>query len=324
MSKAGIANLLVRANAFAPFRFLNRDKLIVLMYHRFSAGEEFGKTSRNTLETHLKYVTRHYKVISLSEAVKRISEGERFPSRSAVITVDDGYRDFYCIAFPALKRFGVPATLYAVTDFVSGKGWIWTDIARYITTQTKKGEVDVTVGQNVVKRKLDGRGSRLSAAGAVNAELKKLPDWKKDDTLREFAASMGVAVPETPPESFGPVDWNLVREMVAHNIDFGSHTVSHPILTNVNDERLSAELNASRAVIQDKLQKEEVHFCYPNGDAAVREHKAAETAGYASAVTTEIRLCENDDDRFVVPRIDAEPELHRFVQATCGFDRLKR
>lgn len=293
------------------------------MYHRFSANEEFGKTSRTTFETHLRYIKNHYRVLSLTEAVSHLNNQTSLPSRSAVITVDDGYRDFYEIVFPILDRFSMPATLYAVTDFIDGADWIWTDKARFILICTDKVVLDFSIGGKTFRRPLDDLESRLAAAGKINSELKMLSDDEKNEVLVEFSKAMNVEIPVLPTDEFGPFNWENAREMEKGGVTIGSHTRSHPILTNVDTDRLGAELRTSRSLIQNKLQKEEVHFCYPNGNVSPRERDAVEAAGYASAVTTEIRLCENIEDKFLIPRIDAEPELHRFVQATSGFDRFK-
>lgn len=323
MDKSSIAKFLVQANAFAPFRFLNRDRLLVLMYHRFGIGEEFGKTSLKALQNHLGYLQKNYKVISLTEAVSYLSEGVSLPPRSAVLTIDDGYRDFYEIAFPILRQYSMPATLYAVTDFIDGTDWIWTDKARFILTRTNKADFDFSINETRMRASLDSHESRLAAAGKINAELKMLSDELKNEILLEFSSAMNIDIPALPQEGFRPFEWDDAREMQKFGMTIGSHTKSHPILTNVDAERLRAELQDSRHSIQDKLQIDEVHFCYPNGNVSVRERDAVEAAGYASAVTTEIRLCEKIEDKFLIPRIDAEPELHRFVQATSGFDRIK-
>ncbi len=323
MNKAVIADLLVRFNAFAPFRFLNRAKLPVLMYHRFSDGEEIGKTSRKAFEIHLRYLARHYKIISLTEAAARLKANENLPKRSAVITIDDGYHDFYDIAFPVLKAFDVPATIYLVTDFVAGNCWIWTDNARYILTKTRRGHIAFEIGGKAFDMPLGGPASRFAAAGSLNSELKKLPDEEKDVYLAELAQAMDVTVPETPPHEFSALSWDHAREMAAAQIEIGSHTAAHPILTNVASERLKNELESSMTALEQQLGPSPIHFCYPNGNVSSRERNAVEAAGYASAVTTEIKLCETDADRFLIPRIDAEPELHRLVQSTSGFDRLK-
>lgn len=323
MNKAAVANFLVRANAFAPFRFLNRSKLLVLMYHRFSEREEFGKTSRRTFEQHLRYLRRHYNIISLTEAVARIGDGKEFRERSAVITVDDGYRDFYEIAVPVLKSFGVPATIYLVTEFVAGNCWIWTDKARHILARTSAERLDFTINDKAFDQVFGDSKSRLMAAAAVNSELKKITDAEKDAHLAELSKVLKVSVPERPLEEYSALNWDQAREAAAGGIEIGSHTATHPILTRVEPLRLGVELHDSKSVIQREIGSATINFCYPNGDVSPREKQAAEAAGYASAVTTEIRLCENSDDPFLLPRIDAEPETHRFVQATSGFDRIK-
>ncbi len=246
------------------------------------------------------------------------------PKRSAVITIDDGYRDFYEIAFPVLKKFGLPATIYVVTSFVDGKNWIWTDKARYILAKTSNAKCVATIGSKSIQADLSDTVSRLKVAGAINSELKKMPDTEKELCLLQLASEMSVAMPDIPPVEFEPFGWDEAREMFeAANIEIGSHTANHPILTNVDVESLENELQSSKSMIESKLQSDVIHFCYPNGNLGHRERDAAENAGYTSAVTTELRLCENGDDPFLLPRVDAESEMHRFVQATSGFDRLK-
>lgn len=292
------------------------------MYHRFSEGEKWGKTSRKTFETHLKYLTRHYNIISLSDAVRHLNEGS-LPNRCAVLTIDDGYRDFYEVAFPVLKKFDVPATLYVVTGFLDGKCWIWTDKARYLLMETKLGRLSSTIGTKSFEEKLGDHEARLALAGKINSELKKLPDNEKEFVLNELAHSLLVDLTDVPPSEFGPISWDQAREMSAAGIEIGSHTVNHPILTNVDADALSNELSKSSEILQNQLQTDKLHFCYPNGNVAQRERDAVERAGYVSSVTTEIRICDPSDDLFLLPRIDAEPEIERLIQSTSGFDAFK-
>ncbi len=323
MIKQTALNLLVAADVFSVFRFLNRSKLLILMYHRFSEGEEYGKTSRKTFETHLKYLTNNYKIISLTEAVAHLSGSGEMPTRTAVLTIDDGYRDVYDVAFPILRLFDLPATLYVVTGFLDKQCWIWTDKARYLLTETKNERLSFAVVEKIFDEELGDKNSRLALAGKVNSELKKLPDLEKDIVLSDLAKLLSVPLDDVPPSEFGPISWDQAREMAAAGIEIGSHTVNHPILTNIDADALAEELSVSRTVLAGQLQTDKLHFCYPNGNVSQRERDAAESAGYASAVTTEIRICERADDRFLLPRIDAEPEIERLIQSTSGFDAFK-
>lgn len=324
MNKSDLGKFLVRTNAFAPFRYLNRSKLPVLVYHRFSREPEFGKTSAEVLEGQLTYLKKHYRVLSLSEAVRFLREELTVPENSVVITIDDGYRDFFDVAFPVFRKLNVPSTIYVATGFVDKACWIWTDKARFALLQSRFDAVNFRVGEAEINLNLNGRESRLRAAGKLNSVLKRMSDSEKEAGLDELARTLQVQIPSAPPDEFSSLSWENAREMVMNGVEIGSHTVTHPILTNVDSERLAVELRESHAAIRNNLQNDRIHFCYPNGNVSGRERDAVAAADYDSAVTTEIRLCEKGDDLFLIPRVDAEDEMHRFIQSTSGFDEFKK
>ncbi len=313
---------MLKTNAFAPFRFLNRAKVPILMYHRFSQTDNFNATSAETLTNHLEYLTKHYQIIPLAELSSKIKNNQPIAPNTAVITIDDGYDDAFEIAFPILKKFNAPATLFVVTDFLDGKMWIWTDKARYLLYQTKLNEFNFEIGAKKFEINLTDKNSRLNFATKINSELKKLSTLERDEKINELAKIVQVELPILPPKRFAPISWNQAREMDKNGVAIESHTVTHPILTNISETELSFELTKSREVLAEQLQREVKIFCYPNGNVALRESLAVSNT-YDCAVTTEIRLATATDKLFLLPRIDAEPEMTRFVQATSGFDNLK-
>jgi len=65
------------------------------------------------------YLARNgYHVLALKELGAFIAGREALPKKSVIITIDDGYRATYDIAFPILRKFGFPATVFLYTDFV--------------------------------------------------------------------------------------------------------------------------------------------------------------------------------------------------------------
>ncbi len=293
------------------------------MYHRFSQNEELNATSRQTLINHLKYLTKFYKVISLSELNTKLKNGEPIPENSAVITIDDGYRDTFEIALPIFCEFNVSATLFVVTDFLDQKDWIWTDKARFILFNTKSENVRFEIGEKIIETNFNDKKSRFETASKINSQLKKLSNAEKDLKLNELAKLLKIDLPDLPTKDYEPLTWQEACELDKNGVAIESHTVSHPILPNISDADLAFELNESRKILQEKLQRDVKIFCYPNGSFGLRESKAVENANYDCAVTTEIRLCQNNDNLFTLPRIDAEPEMNRFIQSTSGFDNLK-
>src|SRR5215467_11789814 len=138
------------SGAFALFRAMNRQRILVLTYHRFSDVPQVGRTSAATLSKQLDYLASHYTVLPLTTIECRLREGRPLPQSTAAVTIDDGYSDFHKIAWPALRRRNLPATVFVVTDFVDRKQWIWTDKLPFLLSclQAEKLAVDVA-GRNI-------------------------------------------------------------------------------------------------------------------------------------------------------------------------------
>src|ERR1051325_449292 len=142
LMKRVVRHLLRASGAFAPFRLANRNKALILMYHRFATQESEAATSERAFERHLNYLTAHYRVVPLSQLADHRGRGRRLPPRLAAITIDDGYGDAYEIAYPLLRRYRVPAAVFVVTDFIERKSWLWTDKLKFLTPRASVGGFD--------------------------------------------------------------------------------------------------------------------------------------------------------------------------------------
>src|SRR6185503_1710974 len=98
------------------------------------------------------------------------------------------------IAFPILREYSFPATLFVITDFANGKAWLWTDKLRYITSQMPSGRTTIRFNGRELDFDLDGELSRFHAADVVNSILKKLPNDARDAALEELAAALNIEV----------------------------------------------------------------------------------------------------------------------------------
>lgn len=66
----------------------------------------------------------HYQTIFVKDIPKIVSGEMPYSSRSAALTFDDGYEDFYTDAFPLLKKYNLKATIYIVNNFIGRKGFM--------------------------------------------------------------------------------------------------------------------------------------------------------------------------------------------------------
>ncbi len=324
MLKQTVLNLMRVTGAFAPFRLANRAKVLILTYHRFSAHEEPYKTSAQAFAEHLEYLTQHYRILPLSDIADGLATGRTLPPATAAITIDDGYRDFYEVAFPLLLKHRVPATLYVATNFLDRKTWLWTDKLRFLTARTPASEVVAVLKGRTQRFALTDNLSRLLAADRINSILKSLPNDQKEDTVKRIAATLDVLMPPLPPHEFGPLSWEQAREMDAEGIEIGSHTVTHPILPNVtDDEALQNELTASKARLEEVLGRQVPLFCYPNGRNDARVQRYTALAGYRCAVTNQPGMNTAHTPLLALRRISPQPDLAHFVQSTSGFEHWR-
>jgi peptidoglycan/xylan/chitin deacetylase (PgdA/CDA1 family) len=94
----------------------------ILTYHRI--GEpNFPSTNIKSeqFESHLKELTSgRYKLLPLPEITRAFRNRESLPARAVAVTVDDAYRSIYEIAWPKLRRFGIPLTVFVSPAFVDG------------------------------------------------------------------------------------------------------------------------------------------------------------------------------------------------------------
>jgi len=67
----------------------------------------------------MKYIKdKSYNVISLDELVEGIKVGRKFKHNTVVITSDDGYENNYTYAYPILKKYGYPATIFLIANLI--------------------------------------------------------------------------------------------------------------------------------------------------------------------------------------------------------------
>jgi peptidoglycan/xylan/chitin deacetylase (PgdA/CDA1 family) len=317
--------LIRMSGAFDLMRMINRRRALILTYHRFcSAGNNYdGKTTAQAFSEQLEYLKRNYRIVRLSDLVESLSQNNSLPRSLAAITIDDGYRDAYEIAFPLLRKYGVPATVYLVAEFVENRTWLWTDKMRFIANHARAQELNTTIEGKLFSFALAGKRSRHSAAEHVNLVLKEADDEVKSEMINNLARLLGVALPNTPPEEYAAISPRHALELDRNGVEIGSHTLTHPILTKISDERLHREIRDSRARLESLLKHPVNHFCYPNGDYDHRVLRETMNSGYQSAVTTMSGFCNSGDNLFELRRVHTESDMAHFAQSTSGFELVK-
>ena len=93
----------------------------ILSYHDFA--EKCGAplcTPRQIFQEQMKYLSDNgYRVITMKELLGFLEYKHGIPKRSVIITIEDAYRSFFKIAYPILKSYGYPATVFIYSGLMN-------------------------------------------------------------------------------------------------------------------------------------------------------------------------------------------------------------
>tara|TARA_R110000850_G_scaffold102658_1_gene212015 strand:- start:7702 stop:8730 length:1029 start_codon:yes stop_codon:yes gene_type:complete len=305
-------------------RQICRNQPRILMYHRFSDPPVKGWASPEYFEQQVRHIRERYNPYSLVGLMKYHREHGRMPSHAVVITVDDGYRDFYEHAFPILQRHNVPATLFATTGFIEKRLWLWPDKLTWILDQSAHIDREFSIGFLTVNEGALDRNSRNELWTQWVAHALSLPDEEKHKFITAMAGELGLTIPEDIPEAFAPLSWGELKEMQETGIEIGGHTITHPSLGRVTERQARDEIFGCRDALNQFLGQQDRTFCYPNGQPSdfqdflpglVRE------AGFLGAVTA-FPDAQGISDRYLMRRHVSGDGMFQFYKAVSGVELL--
>jgi peptidoglycan/xylan/chitin deacetylase (PgdA/CDA1 family) len=267
-----------------PIKILYAHRIIDQSDDLYGFLKELGHFDTEEFEKKIRYLLRHYRVISLDECIAYLRTKKR-PPNCVVLTFDDGYKSIYTKAFPILKKYKIPATIFLTVDFISNKKIIWYDKLTYIIGKTNVDSFTIPeiLGKrfacSIIQDKKDSHR-------ALNKFLKSIDDQEKEGILDRLKCLLKVKETDLTYLNLS-LSWEEIKEMRDSNlITFGSHTMLHPILTNVTFDRLERELKQSKAIISDNLGNPVNFFAYPAGAYNQKIREKVKTLGYKAAFST--------------------------------------
>jgi peptidoglycan/xylan/chitin deacetylase (PgdA/CDA1 family) len=259
----------------------------ILVYHRVDDAVDQGLPSMPvaTFRRQMEYLARHFSVCAL-EDVTDVERRERIPENAVVITLDDGYRDNYRNAFPILRELSLPATIFLATGSIGSGKILWHDRVFRAFGRTTESSLP-EFGPERTTYPLGSRQERRASRDRVLRFLKTLDGEARLGWIDQLVEKLEVQDPCTDRDLM--LDWDEVRKMHQAGISFGSHTVTHAILSALGPGRARQELVDSKRTIERELGAPVRCFAYPNGKAGDfnEETKAIlREAGYSCALTT--------------------------------------
>lgn len=267
------------------------DSLLVLTYHRIGdpSATPFdpGVYSATADEFHdqMAYLREIVDVVTIDEALAFL-DGATTPGRRprcrALVTFDDGCIDNYEVAFPILRSLGIQGLFFLISG-MAGTGIIpwWDRIAYILRTAPRSAFALAYPASLAVDLGRDGFDASLRQI----LQLYKRPDNADGERfIAELRNACGGHEPPASSRIF--LDWNEARAMIAGGMAIGSHTHSHPVLSQLSAERQLDELTRSRSILAEQLQTPIDTIAYPVGAPTAftpQTQDLALQAGYRAA-----------------------------------------
>ncbi len=170
-------------------------RVTVLGYHRFeNPPRDPLAISTEEFEQQLQALKDGgVTVISMADFLAWRRGEKEIPEKSALITIDDGYRSVYEVAWPSLKKFGYPFTLFIYTKYVNvgGKSLTWEQLAEMMQGGMEIGS-HTTSHANLAQRKGRNDAAYLAFLAEELAASRKLIGEKLGDPVLTLAYPYGI------------------------------------------------------------------------------------------------------------------------------------
>jgi peptidoglycan/xylan/chitin deacetylase (PgdA/CDA1 family) len=266
----------------------------------------------------VEYFAANFTVDTFANAARRWEAGERPARPFLAITFDDGQRDNALHAVPVLERFGVLGSFFVPVKAVEQNETLWHDRLGYAAARISQSDRDAA-SRVLAQLGASTSGDVAATVQAIVERAKRLAPAQRDALV---ASTERAAGGNARPAWDGMMTWDQLRAIVARGHEVGSHSMTHQLLPQLDDEALRYEIAESRRVLEANLGCKVETFCYPNGDADERVLQAVKDAGYARALSTRWGPNEPGASRYDVSRCDIQGATSRTRKGVLSESRL--
>jgi peptidoglycan/xylan/chitin deacetylase (PgdA/CDA1 family) len=239
--------------------------LRVLTYHRVDEPDAHPSlypglisATPEVFDQQMSYLASNYNVISMPELLDACNRSRVLPPRSVMVTFDDACYDFAEHAWPTLKRYRLPATLFVPTAFPDQperKFW-WDQLYQAVRATARRDDLDTPLGCMPLRNATQ----RARTFDQLKGYVKTLPHQQAMAWVERTCAELGA-----PPAAHNVLGWDALRRLAHEGVTLGAHTQTHPLMNRVSAEQACAEAVGSLRDLEREIGKALPVFAYPSG-----------------------------------------------------------
>lgn len=326
--------ILARPSISRLFHRFTRGTVTIFVLHRFGFDKHgvHGHSAEFLDECLTLLKEQGYQFISLQEVIDGIQNKRTDFYKAVCFTIDDGFEDQATIAAPIFQKHNCPLSIFLITGFLDGKLWPWDDQIRYCFSETKKTTLKIALGDRSLTYDLAER-DRTICSREFREICKTLPEEQLIAAVQKLEEESGIDIVGAPPESYKPMTWDIARSLEEQGVTFGTHGVSHRIMSSMIKERAEEEITESWKRVSQELESPIKAFCFSTGrqgkDFTERDLSLLQDQGFSVAMSTDslyvdsIQTGNMKTKTAVLDRFSFPEEKAELIQYCSGTERTK-
>lgn len=275
MTRANLLKFVYFAGASKALRFYKKRNLTILNLHRITDERDyfFDPITPLNFEKLVKYVLKHYSVISFSE----LSEIKKpFNKPPLILSFDDGYYDFYEYALPILNKYDLPSNHNIVNDCAAKNEIIWTQRLNDIFNHCRNNDISLQFNEDKLAVGVNCNNKNwIEYYLLVFKYLLEQPKTERIKLISEKENELSIS------SKYRMMNWQEITECSKHKVEIGSHTYTHDVISTIsNPQLLEHEILESKTEIEKQIGKPVDIIALPNGRGNKLVNDFVKRAGY--------------------------------------------
>ena len=288
-------------------KYATRNNINVFLYHRVGNCENNNRgliINNKLFEKQLIYIKENYKILKSDE------DWDNNKDKSAVITFDDGCKDFFYIFLPLLEKYEIPGTVFVTTGNIDTSYGIWGDELEWIIFNSMFAGTIYFEGHKI---SFENKEKRKETFWQLRTMLKKMNKYDRKEKIIELSKALKIKLNNKNDFHRVMTSEEIRKCSKSPFVTIGAHTVNHCCLANEDKYSQWYEMETSKNHLENIIGKEVSVFAYPYGekdDFTDETVKIAKKIGYKRVFAAYKGLANSKTEYGKIPRIDISKNMN--------------
>lgn len=307
-------------------------------YHPLDPVLDGSLVSVSALRDQLRLLRNNFNIISPERLLDRCNGKYQLPERAVLVTCDDGLVNVITDMLPVLREEKVPCLFFVIgLSATATCCMLWYEELYLMLMTAREGPFSLALDSGEISGSVGTKHQRDELYRVLVGLLEKLDYEHCSDALKSIRTRLGLCdqfassymadpVAHRRFRLLGPED---LRTLLAEGMSIGAHTLSHPMLSQLPEDRAWFEITEGRDRLTKLIGREVWAFAYPFGGAdsvSPRVLEMVQSAGYKAGFLNFGGGLGAHLPQFALPRVHVtgEMSLPEFEAHVSGFYRSLR